>query len=223
MRMVADSALGLPDRIRACLFDLDGVLTDTASVHRKAWKSMFDEYLKTQAERIGGRFVPFDIGSDYQEYVDGKKREDGVRSFLDSRGITLPTAIPMMTRRAETVHGLGNRKNALFQQTMHKEGVEVFEGRGATSTPSPQLGSEVAVVSSSANTREVLELTGLAKYVQSPSRRSNHARGRDSRESPRRIRSFVPRNCSTSRRIKPRCSRTQSQGYRPGMPAISAR
>ncbi|EUA06908.1 putative glucose-1-phosphate phosphodismutase beta-phosphoglucomutase [Mycobacterium xenopi 4042] len=86
--------LGLPDAVHACLFDLDGVLTDTASVHTKAWKAMFDEYLRQRAERTGEEFVPFDPGADYRQYVDGKKREDGVRSFLASRGIELPEGSP---------------------------------------------------------------------------------------------------------------------------------
>ena len=126
--MVSDAALGLPKRIDACLFDLDGVLTDTASVHRKAWKAMFDEYLKSRAERTGDRFVAFDTDSDYQNYVDGKKREDGVRSFLDSRDITLPDGDPDDDPSAETVYGLGNRKNELFLHTLHEDGIEVFEG-----------------------------------------------------------------------------------------------
>jgi len=82
--------LRLPDKVRACLFDLDGVLTDTASVHTKAWKEMFDAFLSQRAESTGEEFVPFDPESDYRKYVDGKKREDGVRSFLDSRDIELP-------------------------------------------------------------------------------------------------------------------------------------
>ncbi len=101
--------LGLPEQVRACLFDLDGVLTDTASVHRKAWKEMFDAYLRARAERTGDRFVPFDTQADYQTYVDGKKREDGIRSFLDSRGISLPDGDADDDTSAETVHGLGNR------------------------------------------------------------------------------------------------------------------
>ncbi len=120
--------LGLPDGVRACLFDLDGVLTDTASVHRKAWKAMFDAYLRDRAKRTGERFVPFDIAADYQTYVDGKKREDGVQSFLAARGITLPQGDPDDDPSAETVYGLGNRKNDLFQQAIHEDGVKVFEG-----------------------------------------------------------------------------------------------
>ena len=164
--MVSDAALGLPKRIDACLFDLDGVLTDTASVHRKAWKAMFDEYLKSRAERTGDRFVAFDTDSDYQNYVDGKKREDGVRSFLDSRDIKLPDGDPDDDPSAETVYGLGNRKNELFLHTLHEDGIEVFEGSRRYLDAVATAGLGVAVVSSSANTREVLDVTGLAHYVQ---------------------------------------------------------
>lgn len=158
--------LGLPDNVRACLFDLDGVLTDTASVHKKAWKAMFDEYLSQRAERTGEPFVPFDIGSDYLAYVDGKKREDGVRSFLASRGIVLPDGDPDDPPGAETVHGLGNHKNAMFHRTLHNDGVEVFDGsrRYLEAVAAANLGR--AVVSSSANTREVLEVTGLDRFIQ---------------------------------------------------------
>jgi beta-phosphoglucomutase family hydrolase len=158
--------LGLPDTVTACLFDLDGVLTDTASVHKKAWKAMFDSYLRCHAERSGEPFVAFDIAADYQTYVDGKKREDGVRSFLAARKITLPEGDPDDDPSAETVHGLGNRKNALFHETIRKDGVKVFEGsrRYLEAVAAAELA--VAVVSSSANTREVLEVTGLEKFVQ---------------------------------------------------------
>src|SRR4051794_17137072 len=108
--------LGLPDAIRGLLFDLDGVLTQTAKVHAAAWKQMFDEYLRARAERTGEAFVPFDAGADYNEYVDGKPRYDGVRSFLQSRGIDLPDGSPDDPPSAETVDGLGNRKNELVLQ-----------------------------------------------------------------------------------------------------------
>ncbi len=149
--------LGLPEHVHVCLFDLDGVLTDTASVHRKAWKEMFDAYLEARADSSGDRFVPFDIDADYRTYVDGKKREDGVRSFLDSRGITLTD---------EEIEDLGNRKNELFAKTLHKDGVEVFEGSRRYLDAVAAAGLGVAVVSSSSNAREVLKVTGLAKYVQ---------------------------------------------------------
>ncbi|MDX1882478.1 beta-phosphoglucomutase family hydrolase [Mycolicibacterium sp. 120270] len=151
------TTLGLPDGIRACLFDLDGVLTDTASVHRKAWKQMFDSYLKARAESVGEPYIAFDVEADYQRYVDGKKREDGVRSFLQSRGITLPD---------DEVEELGNRKNQLFQQTLRTHGVEVFEGSRRYLEAVVAEGLSVAVVSSSANTREVLDATGLAEFVE---------------------------------------------------------
>jgi beta-phosphoglucomutase family hydrolase len=158
--------LGLPDQVRACLFDLDGVLTDTASVHRKAWKAMFDEYLRRSADRTGQSFRPFDIDADYLTYVDGKKREDGVRSFLTSRGIDLPEGGPADDASCETVHGLGNRKNEMFHRTMRQDGVKVFEGSRRYLEAAAQAGLGRAVVSSSANTREVLELTGLDDFVQ---------------------------------------------------------
>ena len=160
------ATLGLPDKVRACLFDLDGVLTDTASVHRTAWKKMFDAFLRAHAQREGVEFVPFDIDDDYETYVDGKKREDGVRSFLESRGITLPDGSPDDGPDAETVHGLGNRKNELFQQTLKSDGVAVFEGSRRYLEAVSEAGLSVAVVSSSANTRQVLDVTGLAKFVE---------------------------------------------------------
>jgi beta-phosphoglucomutase family hydrolase len=158
--------LGLPDTVSACLFDLDGVLTDTASVHKKAWKAMFDSYLSDRAERTGEAFVPFDIAADYQTYVDGKKREDGVRSFLAAREITLPEGEQDDDPSAETVRGLGNRKNEMFHETIRKDGVKVFEGSRRYLEAVTAAGLAVAVVSSSANTREVLEVTGFDKYVQ---------------------------------------------------------
>ncbi|GFM20506.1 MULTISPECIES: beta-phosphoglucomutase family hydrolase [Mycobacteriaceae] len=149
--------LGLPDDIRACLFDLDGVLTDTASVHRQAWKAMFDDYLRARSDQTGDEFVPFDAGADYEEYVDGKPRLDGVRSFLESRGITLDDA---------EVEKLGQRKNDSFTDVLHRDGVEVFEGSRRYLQAAADAGLRRAVVSSSANTREVLELTGLDAFVE---------------------------------------------------------
>ncbi|OBG72113.1 hypothetical protein A5714_14630 [Mycobacterium sp. E2462] len=160
------SALGLPEKVRACLFDLDGVLTDTASVHNKAWKAMFDAFLSERAKRTGEEFVPFDSGADYQNYVDGKKREDGVRSFLQSRGIELPDGDPDDPDDADTVYGLGNRKNDMFQKVLHDDGVKVFEGSRRYLEAVADAGLKVAVVSSSANTRDVLEITGLDRFVQ---------------------------------------------------------
>ena len=158
--------LGLPDEVRACLFDLDGVLTDSARVHTRAWKSMLDAYLERRAQRAHTAFVPFDPVDDYRTYIDGKKRQDGVRSFLASRNIALPDGDLDDPPTAETINGLGNRKNALFQQILQAQGVEVFDGSRRYLEAVHAAGIPAAVVSSSANTQQVLEITGLDRYVQ---------------------------------------------------------
>jgi beta-phosphoglucomutase family hydrolase len=160
------AVLGLPEAVHACLFDLDGVLTDTASVHTKAWKVMFDAFLSHRAETTGEPFVPFDPVDDYLKYVDGKKREDGVRSFLASRGIELPDGDPDDTPDKDTVFGLGTRKNDAFQETLQNDGVKVFDGSRRYLEKVAAAGLAAAVVSSSANTRQVLEITGLDKFIQ---------------------------------------------------------
>jgi len=154
--------LGLPDRVRAGLFDLDGVLTKTATVHAAAWKEMFDGFLRRRAEQTGEPFVPFDLHDDYDRFVDGKPRADGVRSFLSSRGIELPEGHPDDPPGAETVHGLGNRKNELVLAKL-KDGVEVYPGSVRYVEALREAGLATAVVSSSANTKAVLEVTGLDK------------------------------------------------------------
>jgi beta-phosphoglucomutase family hydrolase len=158
--------LGLPTGIRACLFDLDGVLTDTAAVHAAAWKEMFDEFLRAYAQEQGIPFVPFDARKEYDAYVDGKPRANGVRDFLTARGITLPDGTPEDPPTAMTVNGLGNRKNVAVQRRIRTEGVHVFEGSRRYLQAAVQAGLRRAVVSSSANTHEVLEVTGLAQYVE---------------------------------------------------------
>jgi beta-phosphoglucomutase family hydrolase len=163
---VRSAVLGLPESVHACLFDLDGVLTDTASVHTKAWKVMFDAFLKERAEKSGEEFVPFDAGKDYREYVDGKKREDGVRSFLASRDIELPEGDPDDSADADTIYGLGTRKNDAFQKTLHDDGVKVFDGSRRYLEAVAEAGVAAAVVSSSANTGEVLKITGLDRFIQ---------------------------------------------------------
>jgi beta-phosphoglucomutase family hydrolase len=150
--------LGLPDGIRACLFDLDGVLTQTAKVHAAAWKEMFDAYLKTRA---GEAFVPFDPRHDYDEYVDGKPRYDGVRSFLASRGIELPEGQPSDPPDAETICGLGNRKNEIVRAMILEQGVEPYEGSVRYVRAARDAGLQRAVVSSSANCRDVLVAAGI--------------------------------------------------------------
>ena len=152
---------GLPEAVRACLFDLDGVLTQTARVHAAAWKGMFDAYLRRRAAASGEPFRPFDDVVDYDEYVDGKPRYDGVRSFLASRGITLPEGSPDDPPNAETVHGLGNRKNELVQRLIREQGVQTYEGSVRYVRAVRDAGLSTAVVSSSANCREVLQAAGI--------------------------------------------------------------
>lgn len=158
--------LGLPDAIQACLFDLDGVLTKTAAVHAAAWKETFDGFLRQRAEAEGVPFVPFDIHDDYDEYVDGKPRPDGVRDFLRSRGIVLPEGDEDDPPEAATVRGLGNRKNVLLLERIRDDGVEVFEGSLRYLDAAREGGLRMAVVSSSANTAQVLEVTGIARYFE---------------------------------------------------------
>ena len=153
--------LGLPSGIRACLFDLDGVLTQTARVHAQAWKEMFDAFLRQRSKRSGEPFVPFDAVADYSAYVDGKPRYDGVRSFLASRGIELPEGEPSDPPSAETVCGLGNRKNELVLALLRRDGVEVYEGSVRYVRAVRDAGLHRAVVSASANTREVLKAGGI--------------------------------------------------------------
>jgi beta-phosphoglucomutase family hydrolase len=154
--------LGLPSGIRACLFDLDGVLTQTARVHATAWKEMFDAFLQARAERSGEPFVPFDRHHDYDEYVDGKPRSDGVRSFLESRKIELPEGSAGDPPDAETVAGLGNRKNELVLALIERDGVQVYDGSVTYVKAARDAGLRRAVVSSSANTKAVLAVTGIA-------------------------------------------------------------
>ncbi|MGW6278502.1 beta-phosphoglucomutase family hydrolase [Kribbella sp. NPDC055071] len=158
--------LGLPSEIQVCLFDLDGVLTDTAAVHAAAWKEMFDVFLRDYSEQHGIPFRPFDARAEYDAYVDGKPRASGVRDFLTSRGITLPEGTPDDPPGAMTVNGLGNLKNDAVQRRIRTDGVHVFEGSRRYLQAAEQAGLRRAVVSSSANTREVLEVTGLAQYIE---------------------------------------------------------
>jgi beta-phosphoglucomutase family hydrolase len=149
--------LGLPDGIRACLFDMDGVLTETATVHARAWKAMFDDYLK---QRDGDDFKPF-TQDDYDEYVDGKPRYDGVKSFLASRRIDLPQGSPSDDPATESIDGLGNRKNDLVLELIARDGVEVYEGSVRYVRAARDAGLHRAVVSSSSNCRDVLEAAGI--------------------------------------------------------------
>jgi beta-phosphoglucomutase family hydrolase len=158
--------LGLPDHVTTCLFDLDGVLTDTASVHDKAWTETFDAFLKARAERTGETYVPFDPDKDYAQYVDGLPRADGVRTFLRSRGIELPEGTPDDGPDAETVNGVGNRKNAAVLNHIKHDGVKVFEDSRRYLQAARDAGLRRIVVSSSANTAAVLEVTGLGELIE---------------------------------------------------------
>jgi beta-phosphoglucomutase family hydrolase len=154
--------LGLPAGIRGCLFDLDGVLTKTAAVHDAAWKEMFDDYLRKRARRASQPFVPFDPAGDYDEYVDGKPRADGTRSFLASRGIDLPDGSADDPPDAQTIRGLGNRKNEILLRRIREDGVEAYEGSVRYVRAARDAGLRRAVVSSSANCRDVLVAAGIA-------------------------------------------------------------
>jgi beta-phosphoglucomutase family hydrolase len=156
--------LGLPENVQACLFDLDGVLTETAKVHAAAWKEMFDEYLQDRAARTGEDFVPFDEKDDYDTYVDGKPRHDGVRSFLASRGIELPEGKPDEPPSAETVHGLGSRKNEIVLRMIREQGVEAYPGSRLYLEAAREAGLRRAVVSSSTNCRDVLAAAGIEDF-----------------------------------------------------------
>ena len=158
--------LGLPNGVRACLFDLDGVLTKTATVHAAAWKQMFDAYLRDRATRTGEKFVPFDPDSDYGEYVDGKPRYDGVRSFLASRGIELPDGEESDPPSAETISGLGNRKNEIVLRMIHEDGVEAYPGSVRYLEAARDAGLRRAVVSSSTNCHDVLVAAGIEDYFE---------------------------------------------------------
>jgi beta-phosphoglucomutase family hydrolase len=155
------SSLGLPSTISACLFDLDGVLTQTARVHAVAWKTTFDGFLKQRAERTGEWFKPFDPVADYDEYVDGKPREEGVRSFLASQGITLPEGSEDDPPEADTIHGLGNRKDQLFLHLIRTQGVQTYEGSVRYLHAAKEAALKVAVVTSSRNCTEVLRAARL--------------------------------------------------------------
>ena len=152
------------ERYDAVLLDLDGVITDTASIHAACWKQMFDEYLQKRAIERGEAFRPFDIAADYRLYVDGKPRYDGVRDFLTSRGIRLPEGSPDDPAQAETVHGLGNRKNDLVNKIIEDGGVVPYEGSVKFLHQLRNQRFKVAVVTSSQNCTAVLKAAKLDHF-----------------------------------------------------------
>jgi len=149
------------ERYDAVLFDLDGVLTDTAGTHAACWKRTFDEFLRDRAGRMGDRFRAFDVDTDYRLHVDGKPRADGVRDFLHSRGIELPEGSPDDPPGANTVCGVGNRKNLLVNEALKKGGVVVYEGSVALVRALRDAGVKTGVVSSSANCAAVLQAANI--------------------------------------------------------------
>jgi trehalose 6-phosphate phosphatase len=157
-----DAAVGISAAaLDALLLDLDGVITRTAAVHAAAWKQLFDEYATSRSARTGEAYASFDLVADYRRYVDGKPREEGVRDFLAARGISLPDGGPDDDAGAETIAGLGNRKNAYFEAALRTQGVEVYASTVALIRRARALGLKVAVVSSSRNCAAVVEAAGL--------------------------------------------------------------
>ena len=217
--------LGLPDGVRACLFDLDGVLTDTATVHAAAWKETFDAFLRRRAERTGDPFVPFDPVADYDRYVDGKPRADGVAGLPRRAGHRrCPRATPDDPPDAATVHGLGNRKNELRAASASSgDGVEVYDGLGALRAGRPR--------GRAAPRRRVLQRQHRAGARRRRARRPLRRAGRRRSSAERRHLRGKPapdtflagaeraRRRAARRR---RCSRTRWPGWRPAGPAGSA-
>ena len=212
--MSTDARLGLPERVRACLFDLDGVLTETAKVHAAAWKEMFDAYLKARAQKRGEPFVAFDKEADYDTYVDGKTRADGTRSFLESRHIELPDGAPGDQAGAETVNGLGNAKNEIVLRKIREDGVEAYAGSVRYVRAVRAAGLHRAVVSSSANCAAVIAAAGIAELfeirIDGVTVKADHLAGKPAPDtfSPR----FVLWAWTPTRR---RCSRTPCPGWKP--------
>ncbi len=158
--------LGLPDGVVACVFDLDGVLTTSSTMHALAWAETLDPFLLERAERSHREYVPFDTRTEYPVYIAGRPRLDGVRGFLGSRGIGLPEGADDDPPGGETMHGLANRKNELLQQHLDRQGVAAFSGSRFYLEAARNIGVHRAVVSASANTAEILESAGLAHLIE---------------------------------------------------------
>ena len=162
--------LGLPDAVKACLFDLDGVLTKTAKVHAAAWKEMFDAFLRERAERTGEPFVPFDAAADYDAYVDGKPRDDGVRLVPGlARNPAAEGGRSDDPPDAETVDGLGNRKNDIVLRMIHETGRRGLRGSVRYVQAAREAGLRRAVVSSSTNCHDVLAAAGIEDLFEAAS------------------------------------------------------
>jgi HAD superfamily hydrolase (TIGR01509 family) len=157
--------LGLPAKVHACVFNLDGVLIGSATLHAAAWTTTFDEFIHARIERTKGQFAPFDPRTDYGRYLHGRPRLEGVRGFLASRGISLPEGTPSDPPGAETVHGLANRKNLVLQRRLAEGTVTAYEGSRFYLQTARESGVRTAVVSASANTPLILEQSGLAPLI----------------------------------------------------------
>jgi beta-phosphoglucomutase family hydrolase len=172
----------LAAEIKSCLFDLDGVLVNSVPTHSTAWKETFDAFLEKQAEHDGTPFVPFDIETDYVRYVDGMKREDGVRTFLRSRGIEVPDGHPDDGPDAMTVYGIGNRKNARVHEIIDAQGVDVYSGSIALVHAVRADGLSTAVVSSSVNAPWILRSASIDNLfdacIDGGAAARNHIRGK---------------------------------------------
>ena len=153
-------------RFSAVIFDLDGVITQTALVHSTAWKEMFDTYLKYREEKYGEPFKEFSHTDDYLPYVDGKPRYKGVASFLESRGIDIPFGDPSDLPEAETACGLGNRKNLTFNEILDRDGVKLYDSTVELIHDLKKAGIRIGVASSSKNCKPVLETAGLLEMFE---------------------------------------------------------
>ncbi len=164
--MSSSDRFGLPRKVSTCLFDLDGVLTETAKVHAAAWKEMFDGFLRRRGAAGGGQFDAFDETLDYDTYVDGKPRLDGTRSFLEARGISLPEGASSDATGTDTVYGLSNAKNEIVTQMIARDGVEAYPGSVSYLRAVLKGGLHRGVVSSSANCAAVLKSAGIADFFE---------------------------------------------------------
>jgi beta-phosphoglucomutase-like phosphatase (HAD superfamily) len=182
---VTAKLLGLAPTVRACLFDLDGVLTDSGALHAAAWAEAFDGFLLQVSEQAGWRFVPFDRGGDYRAYLDGRPRLDGVHAFLASRGIHLPEGRADDPAEAETAYGLARRKSEALTRGLSLRGVNTIGGARRYLEACGFARLERCVVSASTRTLPMLELAGLATLVEERvDADAIHARGLHSRPAP---------------------------------------
>jgi beta-phosphoglucomutase-like phosphatase (HAD superfamily) len=165
-RRVEKNLLGLPARVTACVFDLEGVLVGSVSLHRAAWTETFDEFALAHRNAVGDLIVPFDPDRDYVQYIDGRPRLEGVQTFLVSRGIRLPEGDTTDAPGYETAHALANRKNELLRRRLELVGVRAYEGSWQYLEIAREAGVHTAVVSASANTHSILKRAGLADVVE---------------------------------------------------------